>query len=70
MQQIQVDIGPDGGIRIEAREFAGPECEKATAFLEEALGVVSRRTRKPEYHAGRGQRRSQGTGTGGGRHGG
>jgi hypothetical protein len=30
--------------------FKGPDCEKATAFLEEALGVVGQKTKKPEYH--------------------
>jgi len=28
----------------------GPDCEKATAFLEEALGVVGKKAKKPEYH--------------------
>jgi hypothetical protein len=30
--------------------FRGPDCEKATAFLEEALGVVGKKIKKPEYH--------------------
>lgn len=64
MQHIQIDIGPDGGIRIEAQEFSGPDCEQATAFLEEALGQVGRRNLKPEYHTRRTVRRSQNAGRG------
>jgi hypothetical protein len=30
--------------------FKGPDCEQATKFLEEALGVVSKKVKKPEYH--------------------
>jgi len=28
----------------------GPDCERATRFLEEALGVVGQKVKKPEYH--------------------
>jgi hypothetical protein len=30
--------------------FKGADCEKATEFLEEALGVVGKKSKKPEYH--------------------
>lgn len=30
--------------------FKGPDCEKATLFLEEVLGVVGQKRKKPEYH--------------------
>jgi hypothetical protein len=30
--------------------FKGLDCEKATAFLEQALGVVGKKVKKPEYH--------------------
>jgi len=46
---IEVVIAPDGSTRIEGHGFTGPECEKATRFLEEALGKVGSRRRKPEY---------------------
>jgi len=58
-QEIQVDIGPDGSVRIDAAGFSGPDCEQATAFLEQALGTVTARRRKPEYHARRGTRTTQ-----------
>jgi hypothetical protein len=47
---IEIIIGTTGEIQIDAVGFKGPDCEKATAFLEEALGVVGPKTKKPEYH--------------------
>jgi hypothetical protein len=47
---VEVIIAPSGGIQIDAVGFKGPDCEKATQFLEEALGVVGKKIKKPEYH--------------------
>ena len=47
---IEVIIGPTGEITIDAIGFKGADCEKATQFLEEALGVVGNKVKKPEYH--------------------
>ena len=47
---IEVVVSPTGDIVIEAVGFKGADCEAATRFLEEALGVLIARTRKPEYH--------------------
>ena len=47
---IEVLIGPSGELKIEAVGFAGADCERATAYLEKALGVVKARQKKPEYH--------------------
>ena len=47
---IEIIIGTTGEIQIDARGFKGPDCEKATKFLEEALGVVGQKVKKPEYH--------------------
>lgn len=49
-KSIKVLIAPSGQVTIDAQGFAGPECEKATQFLEEALGTVKTRKRKAEYH--------------------
>lgn len=49
-RSIEVIVQPDGQIAIEAMGFSGPDCEKATAFLEQALGVATDRRKKPEYH--------------------
>jgi hypothetical protein len=47
---IEIIVSPIGDIQIDAVGFKGPDCEKATKFLEEALGVVGRKIKKPEYH--------------------
>ena len=47
---IEIIIGTAGEIQIDAVGFKGPDCEEATQFLEEALGVVGQKIKKPEYH--------------------
>ena len=47
---IEVVVSPQGDIVIEAVGFKGADCEAATKFLEEALGVLTSKSRKPEYH--------------------
>ena len=47
---IEIIVSPIGDIQIDAVGFKGPDCEKATAFLEQALGVVGKKVKKPEYH--------------------
>ncbi len=48
MKTIEVIVGTTGEIQIDAVGFKGPDCEKATWFLEEALGVVGKKIKK--YH--------------------
>ncbi len=47
---IEIIVSPIGEISIDAVGFKGPDCEQATRFLEEALGVVQQKMKKPEYH--------------------
>ncbi len=47
---IEIIVSPIGDISIDAVGFKGPDCEKATQFLEEVLGVVGQKVKKPEYH--------------------
>ena len=47
---LEIITGTTGEIQIDAVRFKRPDCEKATAFLEEALGVVRKKVKKPEYH--------------------
>lgn len=49
-RSIEVAIGPDGKLSIEANGYTGADCETATAFLEEALGLLQERTHKPQFH--------------------
>ena len=51
MRAIEVIVDTTGSLKIEALNFQGTDCEKATRFLEEALGELKDRTRKPEYLA-------------------
>lgn len=46
---IEVTVSQQGDILIDAIGFKGADCEKATRFLEEALGTVAQKQRKPEY---------------------
>ena len=46
---IEIIIGLAGEIKIDAIGFKGVDCDKATRFLEEALGVAGQKTKKPEY---------------------
>ena len=47
---IEVTVSPIGDILFDAVGFKGADCEKATRFLEEALGVAGPKQKKPEYH--------------------
>ena len=47
---IEITVAPTGEIQIDAVGFKGADCEQATKFLEEALGTINARQKKPEYH--------------------
>ena len=49
-RSIEVTVSPIGDILIDAVGFKGADCEKATRFLEEALGAAGQKQKKPEYH--------------------
>ena len=59
---IEIIIGTPGEIQIDAVGFKGADCEMATRFLEEALGVVRQKIKKPEYHERSTKVRQQGVG--------
>ena len=50
MKTIEVIVKTDGTLKIDAVGFQGADCEKATAFLEKALGATKGKQKKPEYH--------------------
>jgi hypothetical protein len=50
MKTIEVIVKTDGTLKIDAIGFAGPDCEKATAFLEKALGKPSGKEKKSEFY--------------------
>lgn len=47
---IEIIVSTAGEIVINAIGFKGADCEQATRFLEQALGVVQQKYKKPEYH--------------------
>ncbi|MHA3774847.1 DUF2997 domain-containing protein [Verrucomicrobiota bacterium sgz303538] len=49
-RSIEVTVQPSGEITIDALGFKGADCEQATRYLENALGVVGTKQKKPEYH--------------------
>jgi hypothetical protein len=58
MKTIEVLINTSGQLTINAAGFSGSDCEKATAFLERALGRLAAKQRKPEWRQ-RNQRTNQ-----------
>lgn len=49
-EKIRVKIGKDGAVNIEVIGVKGKDCVAMTEELEEALGLVTKRTEKKEYH--------------------
>ena len=58
MKTVEVIIQASGQLTINAAGFSGTDCEKATAFLEQALGKLTAKQRKPEFYQ-RNQRHQQ-----------
>jgi hypothetical protein len=48
-KSIEIIVSPSGEVSIDAVGFKGADCERATAYLEKALGVQDRKVKKPEY---------------------
>ena len=49
MKQVIVTVSPEGEVKIDAVGFKGNTCEKATAALEQALGLPGKKQKKPDY---------------------
>ncbi len=50
MKTIEVIVQTDGSLKIDAVGFQGADCEKATRFLEQALGKSTGKHKKPEFY--------------------
>ena len=50
MKAVEIIINSSGQLTINAAGFSGSDCEKATAFLEQALGQLTGKQRKPEFN--------------------
>ena len=62
-KSIEVIVNTDGSLKIEAMGFQGADCEKATAFLEKALGETRSRKQKAERYQAIAVKRAQKVGT-------
>lgn len=51
MKEMIIDIDADGNMKIEVNGVKGSECLKETKELEEKLGVVTKRDKKPDFYA-------------------
>ena len=49
-RSIEVIVNTDGSLVVDAIGFKGPDCEKATRILEEALGRIAAKQRKPAFN--------------------
>lgn len=59
MKTIDILISPTGQLTINATGYQGADCQKATAFLEQALGTHDSRQRKPEWYRSAARKRRQ-----------
>lgn len=50
VEEIIVDIGPDGEITMDAKGFVGQSCSEVIGPLAAALGKQIEHKRKPEYY--------------------
>lgn len=65
-RRILVRVSPTGETSVEAEGFQGSGCEAATKAIEQALGSVGKRTRKPDFwRQARSTRNEQQLGEGG-----
>ena len=50
MKQINLLVSPAGEVRLETHGFAGPACQEASRFLQQALGQSLSEQLTSEYH--------------------
>ncbi len=48
--EIDIEITPDGEVKLQVRGVAGAECLELTRKLEEELGLVVEREKTSEYY--------------------
>lgn len=47
---IEVIVSPSGETKLQTRGYAGSECQQASKFLEQALGVITAETKTAEFY--------------------
>jgi hypothetical protein len=48
---IEVIVSPTGETKVQTKGFAGSSCQRASRFLEEALGARTREQLTSEFYA-------------------
>lgn len=49
-KKVEITVGKDGSVRVEAFGFKGASCEEATAFLDNLFGKASKIDHKDSYY--------------------
>ena len=49
--QLEIEIDPDGNVRIKTHGLKGADCLAETESLEKVVGQVGERTKTAEYYA-------------------
>ena len=47
---IEVIVSPRGETTLQTKGYSGADCQQASRFLEEALGIVSAERKTAEYY--------------------
>jgi hypothetical protein len=47
---IEVTISPAGETTVQTKGYAGADCQQASRWLEQALGIVSADRKTPEFY--------------------
>jgi hypothetical protein len=47
---IEVTVSPTGETTVQTRGYAGADCQQASKFLEQALGVVATEHKTAEFY--------------------
>ncbi len=50
MKRIELIVSPDGSSRVETKGFTGTECQQASRFLEQALGLQQEERLTAEFY--------------------
>ncbi len=47
---VEITIGPDGSVKVGAKNVAGPGCKQLTAEIEKALGTTTADVKTADFH--------------------
>ena len=47
---IEVTVSPKGETTVQTKGFAGSECQQASKFIEQALGIVASDQKTAEFY--------------------